>query len=680
MKRIILLAIGVCFGSLMAQTGYYQVPGSGSGNPGGLNDDVEYPPGGGLGSGWTDVINGAQSASWTSAQNVPFDFKFNDQTVTQYLVSTTGVLTFDVGTSLDAPTSTPEALPSASIPDNSVCLWGADLKKSGDYVISKTFGTAPNRQHWIGWYSASETGVQDGWVYCSIVLEETTNNIYLVDQRVMCVSGSSACTGKTSMTWGVQLTSSDASMVNGSDGYEMKSENNPATDDNVYYTFAPGSLPDNDATMVSVDVPQYLKLSDAPYAVSFSYLNTGGTAVSSINATYIAGTDTVTETISGLNTASGKKGMATFTTKWMAPALDKYNVEISINEVNGSADDKGMNSGSILVNVLDNFADRKILNEVFTSSTCVPCRPGNENYLSVVENKSMHSSIKYQVYWPGTGDPYCTQEVRDRAGYYGVNSVPRMEVDGAWDQNAASFTAELYDQFQSKPALIGITGSASLTWKNKITADITITPYADLSSNNYKLFAVITEGTTFWNVKSNGETEFHDVMKKMMPNSSGKSISAFTKGSAVNETLEYSFVGEYRLPNDGTTAQHINHTTENSVETWDDLKVVVFVQDATTKEVLQSETFPLAMTSIEDVENKVAVYPNPSNEAFNIYAPELTSVATIHVTNLAGQTVYNGEMLNGSAVVNTSAWNSGMYLVTLNSENGSYTTKMMVKH
>ncbi len=664
----------------MAQTGYYQVPGSGMGNPGGLNTDVDYPPGGGLGSGWTDVINGAQSSSWTSAQNIPFDFKFNDQTVTQFLVGTSGVITFDVGTTMDAPSSTPEALPSSAIPDNSICLWGADLKKTGDYVITKTWGSAPNRQLWIGWYSASETNVQDGWVYCSIVLEEGTNNIYLVDQRVMCVSGQSACTGKTSMTWGVQINSSEAVMVNGKEGYQMVSENNAATDDNVYYTFAPGSLPDNDATFVSVDFPKYLRLSEAPYALSFSYLNTGGTAVSSIKATYIAGTDTVTETISGLNTASGKKGMATFTTKWTAPAIDKYNVEISINEVNGSADVKGMNTGSILVNVLDNFADRKILNEVFTSSTCVPCRPGNENYMSVVKNKTMHSSIKYQVNWPGSGDPYCTQEVRARTAYYGVNSVPRMEVDGGWDQNAGSFSANIYDEYQTKPAWLEITGSASLTWKNKITANITLTPRDNLNSNNYKLFAVITEGTTYWNVKSNGETEFHDVMKKMMPNSTGKAIGGFTKGTAVNETLEYSFEGNYRLPNDGTTAQHINHPTENSVETWNDLKVVVFVQDAMTKEVLQSETFPLAMTSIQDLENKVSVYPNPSNEAFNIYAPELNTTAVIQVTNLAGQTVFTGEMSNGTAIINTSTWNSGMYLVTLNSEKGSYTTKMMVKH
>jgi hypothetical protein len=145
--------------------------------------------------------------------------------------------------------------------------------------------------------------------------------------------------------------------------------------------------------------------------------------------------------------------------------------------------------------------------------------------------------------------------------------------------------------------------------------------------------------------------------------------------------LSWTFNGNYRLSLDGTAAQHINHATENSVETWDDLKVVVFVQDATTKEVLQSETFLVAMASTESVENNVLVYPNPSNDMFNINSDVLHGeVAQISVTNLAGQSVYVSTMSNGKAEISTADWTSGMYMVTVKSNSVNFTTKMMVRH
>ena len=33
---------------------------------------------------------------------------------------------------------------------------------------------------------------------------------------------------------------------------------------------------------------------------------------------------------------------------------------------------------------------------------------------------------------PGTGDP--PKEQSDRRGFYGINSVPRVEIDGGWQQ------------------------------------------------------------------------------------------------------------------------------------------------------------------------------------------------------------------------------------------------------
>jgi hypothetical protein len=196
-----------------------------------------------------------------------------------------------------------------------------------------------------------------------------------------------------------------------------------------------------------------------------------------------------------------------------------------------------------------------------------------------------------------------------------------------------------------------------------------------------KLFAVITEGKTYANVKSNGEKEFEDVMKKMMPNSTGFGLSGLTRGTAVNQKLSFTFQGNYRLSLDGSTAQHINHNSENSIETWDDMHVVVFVQDAVTKEVLQSETFAIALASVESVESGVLVYPNPSNDAFEIKASDLANVSSeVVITNIQGQVVMSTTMNNGSLQVNTSDWSEGMYMVSVKSATSTLNTKLVVKH
>lgn len=77
---------------------------------------------------------------------------------------------------------------------------------------------------------------------------------------------------------------------------------------------------------------------------------------------------------------------------------------------------------------------RKPLHEVFTSSTCGYCPPANSNIDGIVLdplNADDATLIKYQVSWPGPGDPYNTPEVQTRRSYYGINSVPAFYVDAA---------------------------------------------------------------------------------------------------------------------------------------------------------------------------------------------------------------------------------------------------------
>lgn len=697
MKKLLLIAGMFCSAQFISAQ-YYNIPFANAGqNPGGVNPDGENPYPSANNTGWTNLWNGDATAttSYLAEQTIPFTFKFNGSAVTKYTPSNFGTISFDAGTPSVKPSAFSNlTLPSAQIPDNSVCALGikpiSAVSGTTTYksaVMTKTYGTAPNRQHWIWYNFYGEANINSGWTYWAIVLEETTNNIYIVDMKTLCVTSAGAlCSNNVKMSLGIQTSSTSAYSVAGSPnvGAKQITQNVFTAADNSYYQFIQGNQPQNDVRGVKVTMSPY-QMMTSPITITANFMNYGSAAVTSCDLNYsVDGGSVVTAAASSVNIASLASAELSHATKWSPSAVGKYTIKVWASNINGNADENLTNDTAVMqINVLDKFAPRKILNEIFTSSTCGPCVPGNANYLKVTEGKSKHSTIKYQVYFPGTGDPYCTQEVRDRASYYMPTnlSVPRMEVDGGWDGNASSFTAALYDQFSAKPSFLEITGSIGLTWKNKITADITLNPLADNASANLKLFAVITEGTTFWNKKTNGETQFENVMKKMMPNSSGMAISALTKDQSVSKSLTFSFAGNYRLPKDGSLAQHINHATENSIESWDDLAVVVFVQDATTKEVLQSETFPITLTGVESLEQGIQLFPNPANDMFNLKVASLASEkAVVKVTNVKGQVVYTGALVDGKSQINVANLSEGMYVVSVNSGSKNLNTKMVVRH
>src|SRR5688572_21827507 len=136
MKKLLLL-LSAFFAISAAQAQYYYIPFSGS-NPGNLNTDTEYPPGGGLPAGWGTLFTGSATTYttpvWTNPVTLPFAFNFNGAPVTNYKVATSGVVTFTT-TATAVPTEANVALPSANIPDNSIVVWGL-AANAGDFVIT----------------------------------------------------------------------------------------------------------------------------------------------------------------------------------------------------------------------------------------------------------------------------------------------------------------------------------------------------------------------------------------------------------------------------------------------------------------------------------------------------------------------------------------------------------------
>ena len=330
MKKITFL-FAALFTGTVAFGQYYYLPAQ-QGNPGGLNNDTEgtFSPTM-SGQGWADVQSTSNTDVWSSVQSVPFSFSFNGSTQASYKVSTTGVLTFTTSATT-VPSSTNGGLPSTSIPDNSICVWGLEVSGNNDHIASKTFGTTPNRQHWVSFLSASNPSQsQTNFTYWSIVLEETTNKIYVVDQQNR---------RGPDLTVGVQMNSSTAVYHPASPSVPHLSGRSVTTPaDNVFYTFALGSQPGFDLAGVKLIMNDVVALPSAPFNIYGSFINLGFAQATSVEVNYsINGGATVTGNVSGLTIVKFATGNILHPTTWTPSGLGNYNVKMWVSKINGSND------------------------------------------------------------------------------------------------------------------------------------------------------------------------------------------------------------------------------------------------------------------------------------------------------------------------------------------------------
>ena len=675
MKKLLLSLSLVAMMGTTASAQYYHTA-SASGNPNNINqEDSEYPVGSGLPTTWSSILSAQQTAgTYTAAQTLPFTFLFNGDTVTTYRASNTGIVTFSqVASPANNSAGAVVALNSSTVPDSSVCILGINGQGSNDQVARKTFGTAPNRQEWILFASYSATGTTSShWTYWSVVLEETTNNIYIVDQRTAGWTGS--------VNVGVRV---DSATTDGITGLASASTNAPDRTDNTYQTFIQGTQPDYELAGLGVNINSFVALTSAPFTVSADFVNNGAASITGADINYsINGGTAVTSSLTGLSIASNTSATVTSSTNWTPSAAGTYDIKVWLSNLNGSNSDSDTSNDTAMasVQVVPQLTTRYPLYETFTSSTCPPCTPANVQMESVFDvNPGEYNSVKYQMNWPGTGDPYYTSEGGDRRGYYGVNSVPRVEIDGGWDSNGNNVTQSVFDQFQNVPAFVEMAATFS-RWSKTIETTVTITPLADITSNNLALFAVIYSHRDTANVKTNGETEFINVVKKMMPSSSGQSIASLTSGTAVTQTLSYSFNGSYVLPPNGQSPANLN--VEHTVEDFENLGVIAWLQDVNTREVYQSVD---ATYTVGQNENELAaalsIYPNPATDVINVDA-DFEGTANVRLISLLGQEVqgFQGELSAGTTLrIPTETLAKGTYLLVVSKDGSTHAEPVVIR-
>lgn len=335
--------------------------------------------------------------------------------------------------------------------------------------------------------------------------------------------------------------------------------------------------------------------------------------------------------------------------------------------------------------------ERVSLIETFTSSTCPPCNPGNaalESLLANGQNDGKYASLKYQMSWPGSGDPYYTAEGNVRRNFYSVNGVPATFVDAGagFDGNPSNMTQNDLNTAYAIDPKMDIRAYYQIDEATQtVNIQIDLESYIDLAPGN-RLMVAIFEYTTDNNVKSNGETEFYHVMKKMVPSSAGTVISPMSSGETAHWDLTYTFNGTYVLPPDATDP--IDNAVEHSVEEFSDLGVVVWAQTMSgSKEVYQAANAIIGTSSLSEADavlGTAKIYPNPATEnAVVVFYTTQARDAEISVYDAFGKLVHTGsvETVPGRMeyTLNTAGFARGLYTVQINATGEKISKRLTVQ-
>ena len=322
------------------------------------------------------------------------------------------------------------------------------------------------------------------------------------------------------------------------------------------------TLENLDLGLESVTLNDFVGSGETSFGINV--FNYGVTTVTSVQATYaVEGLEPVTETFTVNIPSLGIQTLNFTTSTMLVPG--SYNVAYSIDLVNGQEDDvTANNTYEKGVSVAIGAAEKIPMIEHFSSSTCGPCVNVNTTMLNFCNNNpGRFTYTKYQMNWPGNGDPYYTEEGGVRRNYYGVNAVPQCFLDGE-DQGYAAITQAVFDQHAERTAFMEVRGSFSVSG-NTISVKADVMPYIDAEA---RVFISVNEKETHNNVGGNGETSFHHVFMKMLPDAQGTSVN-FT--SCENQHLEFT--------------QDMSGT---HVEEMSDLEVSIWVQNYNTKETFNS--------------------------------------------------------------------------------------------
>ncbi|MCF8301749.1 MAG: T9SS type A sorting domain-containing protein [Bacteroidales bacterium] len=217
-------------------------------------------------------------------------------------------------------------------------------------------------------------------------------------------------------------------------------------------------------------------------------------------------------------------------------------------------------------------SQRMVILEHFTGASCTFCAVYNPMVEELLNNHpDKITSIKYQFFLPDPMYHHCNEDIDARLEYYNNQAVPHSILDGNFfDDHPANLSGEIILERYNEPSPFNIQPHHELSPDNdSVYIDMLIEATAPVNGNLSAYIAVVEEHIHFEEPPGqNGETDFYNVLKKMLPTSQGKTLQQdFQEGDYVLLQTQWKTENFYNI---------------------EKLEVIGFVQDMGTREIHQT--------------------------------------------------------------------------------------------
>ncbi len=290
---------------------------------------------------------------------------------------------------------------------------------------------------------------------------------------------------------------------------------------------------------------------------------------------------------------------------------------------------------------------RVILHEEFTSSTCGPCVGAAEHLQQLFSNNNPedYTFIAYQMNWPAPGDIYYdSQGGGIRKSFYDVGGIPHMNVD-SYQFSPYEYMQSNYNERLNDSCLMEL----EATWyldNQEAFVNVNINPTFSYQEN-LRLFVTVIENKTEGNIGTNGMTEFHNVEMKMMPNGNGTALEPLMSGVETVVELDADL-------------------SNTNVEEWDDLSVIVWVQNLETKEVIQSATASIYTGIVDNLNTCFEIYQANNDQLF---MKNTDGILKYQVFDINGKCFLDDQTNQNK--IDISHLKSGVYFIRVKGDSGT---------